>query len=370
MFFLVATFFSIYNFAFRDAEKIKLGLENNDKKDIETKIETNRITLVSNKTPISPKIDHEEKKIVFYNKVNGNLENVSFDGSIENTILENNLEKISDVAWSPDKNFVILKIEKKGEQKFYLYSYITRKSIELKEGIDNVIWDNQGDKIIYKHFDQLNGERSINIADPNGKNWKKLVSLNDSFKKIELTQIPQSLFLSFWSYPDANKKTSLNKVNIIDGDFQEIEKDKFGADYLWSPDGRSFIVSSVDKKGSSLKLELSRLDNSTQKNLNMPTLVDKCVWSKDSRYLYCALPAKIPEDSVFPNDYQERKTLTKDTFWRIDTKENENDRIVDLEKLNKDYDATSLFLSPRENILFFINRYDDKLYKITLNNQI
>jgi hypothetical protein len=67
-----------------------------------------------------------------------------------------------------------------------------------------------------------------------------------------------------------------------------------------------------------------------------------------------------------PNDYDQEKFHTADTFWKIDTLTGEKSRIVDLNKIISSYDATDLFFNTDESILFFTNRLDGKLYRIML----
>jgi len=369
--FLATIFFGVYNFVFRDVEQLKISNSEKKEKSKDNKEVVNsdiqNIKAITDSFVISPTIDKDGKKIRFYDKNDGNVKEIDFDGATEKVIFENNLNNLVDIKWSPNKSFVISSFKNDGGIKFYLYSYITMKSVELKNEIDSVVWGNQGDKIIYKHFNNENKERSLNVADPNGKNWKKLVSLEEKLKKISIVQVPQTLFVSFWNYPDAFQETILNKINIIDGgDTENILKGKFGANYLWSPDGRNFLVSSVNKGGSDLKLEIGSADGLTFKDLNIPTITDKCIWTKDGSSVLCALPADIPEEAVFPNEYQNRKILTKDTFWKINIESGKKERIVELQDFNEDQDASNLFLSPKEDILFFINRHNNKLYRIIL----
>jgi hypothetical protein len=86
----------------------------------------------------------------------------------------------------------------------------------------------------------------------------------------------------------------------------------------------------------------------------------------NNKALYCALPGEIPASAIMPNDYDQEKFHTADTFWKIDTTTGEKSRIVDLNKITSKYDATKLFLNANESLLFFTNRTDGKLYKITL----
>jgi hypothetical protein len=98
----------------------------------------------------------------------------------------------------------------------------------------------------------------------------------------------------------------------------------------------------------------------------LPTFVSKCAWSKNNTFIFCALPGAISEKNVLPNDYLDNSFTTNDTFWKVNLKTGEKTRVIPLEELKTTYDATKLFLSHSESYLFFINRIDDKLYRIKL----
>lgn len=366
---LVLVFFGIYNFAFSDINNLKNKENPSFTEENSMKGEQNnkKIYSLSDDPVVGPVIDDSGTKIKYYNKNNGNVSEVTLDGSIGKVIFENDLNNLRKAVWSSNKNFVITSFGDGINDKFYLYSYITRKSTELKGGIDDVIWDNQGEKIIYKYFDKNSGERTLNISDPNGSNWKVLTALDDKFNRIKFSHVPQTLFASYWNYPNFYNASSLNKISLIeDGNKEEIISGKFGADYLWSPNGRKILISSVDTSSKKLKLEIGDSDGSNLKDLSVPTMVDKCIWSNNGEEIFCAMPLEIPNDSIMPNDYQEGKIKTKDTFWKIDANSGKKERIIELEDLSDNFDAYNLFLSPNEDILFFINKYDDKLYGLII----
>ena len=50
----------------------------------------------------------------------------------------------------------------------------------------------------------------------------------------------------------------------------------------------------------------------------------------------------------------------------MDISSGKAERIVDIKDIKDSYDATGMFLSPSEDILFFINKIDGKLYGINL----
>ena len=103
------------------------------------------------------------------------------------------------------------------------------------------------------------------------------------------------------------------------------------------------------------------------KNLGLPTFISKCVWSKDNKTIYCALPGNIPTNSILPNDYKDQKFTTTDTFWKINTTTGEKNRLVETNDMPKNaLDASEFFLNTDESLLFFVNKIDKKLYRIVL----
>ncbi|PJA87018.1 MAG: hypothetical protein CO141_01710 [Candidatus Moranbacteria bacterium CG_4_9_14_3_um_filter_42_9] len=78
------------------------------------------------------------------------------------------------------------------------------------------------------------------------------------------------------------------------------------------------------------------------------------------------MPASIPENAIMPNDYYNASFSTDDTFWKVDTQTGEKERIVSLDKITEKLDADTLFLNGDESFLFFVNKKDDKLYRIEL----
>jgi hypothetical protein len=153
----------------------------------------------------------------------------------------------------------------------------------------------------------------------------------------------------------------------LEGEPQLLFNGKFGADYLWNPDGNYLLVSHTDKKdGAKMSLALLNSQGKDYKELNIPTFVSKCVWSKDNKTIFYALPGAIPETAVMPDDYLSGKVKTTDTFWKINIPTGEKTRLLELDQIKNQLDASNLFLNANESFLFFVNRLDNKLYKLAL----
>jgi hypothetical protein len=178
--------------------------------------------------------------------------------------------------------------------------------------------------------------------------------------------VPSTSNVSFWNFPNADEETQLTIVGAVGGEPNVILKGKFGADYLWSPDGTQALVSSLASNDSKMTTLGLVTVNGQYHDLAIPTIVSKCVWSNDGKSIYYALPGAIPDNARMPNDYQDNKFMTDDTFWKIDITTGEKSRLINASEINGKYDSSDLFLSATESDLYFINRSDQKLYKIKL----
>lgn len=322
------------------------------------------ITAISDQKVLAPKIIEEKNVIRYYLKETGQIYEIDLAGFESSTFSQNTISNFSFAIWSPDGNKTITKHSVFGENQFVYNDHLKKESATLKKNIDYVVWQNDN-KIIYKYFNPETEERSLDIANPDGTDWKKLSDL--SFKKIDVSPVPQSGLVSFWNLPDAYSQTRLSIVSPVGEGEKNIFKEKYGTDYLWSPDGSLALVSHSNQEGGS-KIQLAIIDSQGEnyKNLGLPTLVSKCAWSKDSQTVFCALPGNLPQNVVMPNDYDKGLFHTTDTFWKINIQTGEKERLVDLEEISQEFDAEDLFINTNESQLFFTNRKDGLLYRIAL----
>lgn len=362
LFFLV-----IYNFVFKkDYSKDAESLSKNDK-DEELLLKKNNkseaLTMVSEDKIIRAVFVRNTERVRYY-ATDGTVWEAESDGSNKKQISDKKLEGINNIYWSPDGSRVITSFNKNGIAEFFTYDYQTNKGIKLKENLDNVVWDSIGAKIIYKYFDRSSQKRTLNVANPDGSDWKPVADV--PFRDIAVSPVPQSSLVSFWNMPTSMDETNLFVAGISGGDVKKIFSGKFGADYLWSWNGENALVSSLNEKNGK-KITLGVIDRAgSYYDLNIPTFASKCIWSADNKTVYYALPASIPENSFLPDDYINRKFYSADTFWKVDIKTGKKERVAELDDIDEKYDASKLFLSEGESELFFINRTDRKLYKIKL----
>ncbi len=303
----------------------------------------------------------EDNVIRIWDTQDETIYDISFHGTNRTQQKHLPLANIKDVRFSPDANGVIVRTD----DALYTYFLDSQDLQRLNEHIDYAIWAQDSQRIIYKFYDPQTRKRTLNIARPN-QSWTELATL--PYRRVKTTQLPQSIFIAFWPQPSAFEISKLSTVpSIGPTTTEEVFDGLYGADYSYAPDGKQILISSTLKRGgTAITLGKSNAHGGEYVNFNLPTFVDKTVWSKDGKTVYYAIPNDFPPHSVLPNDYQQQKFFTRDTFWKLDTTTGKSKRIIPLDDITEKLDATHLHLSPAEDTLLFINRINGLLYTLAL----
>jgi len=267
---------------------------------------------------------NNDDTILFYD-FSGNLWQFKTGDSKPTSIGQMAVENPAEIIWSiSEKN--IIKTGLNQTDAGYAFSDFNKKTFtNLRVNIKSVVFSPDGGKIAYYLSDGLN-TNSLYTSGPDGKNQKSLIGalklrdINLSWPKnniISMASKPSGLITgNLWVLNTAN----LGLTKLIDG--------LFGLEALWSPDGNNLIYSYTDQNGQNPKLSIYK--KGVSKNINnISTLIDKCVWTKDSINIYCAVPQSWPPDSMtLPDDYYKNTFLTTDDIWEINTETSEKNLIL------------------------------------------
>jgi hypothetical protein len=362
---VVLIFLGIYNFAFKKSKTVVQETTAIEPiKNTVPIVVSEKITPISDGGVLGVYLDKKTQELKYYDAATGLVWRTDVEGQKKQQITMTKVIGLKQVTWSADGSKALTMIQKNGVNNFYEYDYSLQKSTLLKDGLDSVSWDNVGKKIFYKYFDKVSNKRTLNIANPDGSGWEKLGDIID--RNIIIAPIPFTSMISYWSFPNAAEETHLKVIGAIGGEAKTILNGRYGADYIWAPDGSKALVSSLSSKGgSAVVLGVVTIDGEYS-DLGIPTLASKSTWSADSKNVYYALPGEIPDNAKMPNDYQENKFNTSDTFWKMEIATGEKSRIIETNVIKGKYDSSNMILSADEKTLYFINKVDQKLYKIAL----
>lgn len=242
--------------------------------------------------------------------------------------------------------------------KFVIFDSKTKVWTELDNGISDVTFSPSG--------------KSIAFLKPSGTDTS-LYTRDITSSKKTLTLVATLAIQDFnLIWPDANKiflaSKPSNKYNseIWYFDLQQKTINKFdsgiGFSALFSyPYDYGIKFISQDRSTMSVSI----INKSGKKLADLPffTLPDKCAFAYDGKLAYCAIPASFNrENFVLPDDYLKKNLYSKDAIYKIDMSSSEINKVVDSETAL--FDATDLKISG--NSLYFINRYNNQLYRFNL----
>lgn len=303
--------------------------------------------------------------IYFYSLDEKAFRRATLEGKNKETLLSDLPGDPLRIVWAPSRERALVLLKQTNDTSlWHTIDLSTKTLIPLKGEMSRIAWDNTGSKIFYQYTDPKTRERSLNSADPDGNNWKKITDLgtNDFF----IAPVPGNVTVSYWNRPSAREKGSLSTISLAGGTSKLITHDVLGGDFLWSPAGNKLIMQSTDiVDPSKIKLSVMNESGGELQSLDMAqTLVSKTVWSKNGKLLYYALPSPFSESAVLPNDYFEKNLHPQDSFWKLDIETRKAGRIIELKDITEAYDATDLFLSSSEDALYFTDRKSQKLYRI------
>lgn len=249
----------------------------------------------------------------------------------------------------------------------------------LPQGITSIAWSPDSQKIAYL-IKQLGQTvlTILEIGDPKNKPQEVLklyaedLVLNWPAKNLIILHGKSSALVesSVWKF-DIEKK-SLSLV---------VDREK-GLETLYEPLTDTELIFSVNQNRDGV-LSLKE-GNKITRTLSFLTLPSKCIFrvekqtesqtnnqSKDvfKSYLICAVPQKDRgwKLASLPDDYYKKVVFASDEFFYIPLETGEIIYLSTPEMLGKNLDAQNLKIS--NNQLFFINRFDQKLYVLPLSTQ-
>jgi hypothetical protein len=302
--------------------------------------------------------------LYYYSQSDEALKKTSFEGKDKVTLMSNLPGKVERVVWSPKRDGALVAFRQGANLRWHTVFFATKTLVPLKPEVSRATWS-QGGESIYYLFTNQNKERFLDTASPDGSNFRTLTALGALDHFIEV--VPQSNRASFWTRPNGLGTTIFGSITKEGQDKKTLLEGRYGADYLWSPSSKKIAFSTVRESGSSdLALGLMNENGGEIRDLGIPTFVSKAVWSGDSKTLYYALPGGIPKESVLPDDYYRKPIYTSDTFWKVDTETGQKTRLLELEEGTSGIDSEGLFLSSKEDYLFFTDRKTKKLYRLEI----
>lgn len=267
-----------------------------------------------------------------------------------------------------------------------VFDIVKKTWAPLPSKIQSPVWSPKNYEVAY--LGNTGGKTTINLIDleSDGAQPSQIFSFNG--QDITLRWILPNTML-FGEKVSALAPASIWRFDVKKKTFSPILTNQPGLKVAWNAsgtEGLAFASSPTTKRGGELRLITDEGD--TIRTLSFITLPSKCVFGSKkilsplpssgtgsvpkatstvplttTPALFCAIPRdqKKLQASMLPDAYHKKSLFTIDDFYEIDLRDG---KITPLFAESKEIDAQTLKIFNER--LFFINRFDNKLYSIAL----
>jgi hypothetical protein len=341
-----------------------------------------RFGLVSDQPASDFFVDKDNSVIVI--QKDGVISKIS--GSTSAQISSSQVQNLANSSFSYDGGFALVSYGNRPNLQYSVFDIVKKTWSPLTLNIQSANWYPNVNRILVVR--ELSGKKDIGSLDPlKPATTQSLIRLEA--KDVVAEWINNNLiFLSDKSsaaYAGSAWMYDISKSSIVN-----IFKDRFGASVLWdnlkTPRGLYFLSGRNGRGG-----ELNLIDDKGNiiRRMSFVTFPSKCVfWSESVEiatsagstttkpsptnatttkdYLICAAPrdSVILGRSFLPDDYLKKSLYTNDDFYKIDLSDGTAQTLFADQTLNLDAQKLKIV----NGKLFFINRYDDKIYAVSLSN--
>jgi len=352
--FILAVAFGIY-FGWKKSREILEPPITNQQPIIDNQqqaIAEQRLKIISNQSVSGHLINNAATSSqIFYFNQDGQILRIKADGG-EETISERIIENIQKIEASKDGKKAIIKFGDKNNQQFEIFD-VEKNIWQQIRNASAAAFSPDGKQIVY--FDGVD-LMVKNLFDPKQKT-QKILSLSQ--KDFDLKWIASDRVLLL---PKQSSLISVDiwEINLKTKALKIFARDK-GLTVNFAKDNSIGLKFSVNDNGEGI-LQLIGNSGAIMANLNFLTLPDKC--SVNLSKIYCAVPQSynMIKEPVLPDDYLKRAVYSNDFIYELDLEKNA--LLPVFEENKQPIDAINFELLG--NKLFFINRYDNRLYQLEL----
>jgi hypothetical protein len=248
-------------------------------------------------------------------------------------------------------------------QALFLHSYPSREAMhyldltngswkELPEGTTAAAWSPDGNQIAFLVEGGISS--SLNVLTVATNRVEKITSLHQ-FDLDLAWLIPQEIYLT--QKPSALIPSSAWSINLKTKAWKTMVAEERGLTVQWSADLHSGIqfTSALGPAG----LTLISPDYKKIGAFQIATLPSKCLIV--GSFYYCAVPDQFPSGASLPDDYFKRKIYTTDALYVWNSASGKAAEVI---QPTFSIDAEQLSVDGGQ--LYFVNRYDNKIYSLPL----
>lgn len=314
--------------------------------------------------PAASKFGAETKNPVFdfwINSLTGTLYYLSPNGQVfrktangEELINSQALNQLNKVLPSPDGTSAIAEFNYPERPTFSVFNTVTGSWRPLPENTVAAAWATSSQQLAY--LENKNGAGSLKILNTASQKTQEIIKINLRDARLYWNKPSQILILV--SAPTVNYPSSLWSVDLKSKKLANLVKEENGLNFTWSSNSNFGLKFSVFRRVPNLSLVNET--GTVLSDFTFLTLPEKCVF--EGPQIYCAVPRFLKDGLILPDDYYKGSVYFQDDLYVFAAPSGRTDLIFSGQ--TNLIDARSLTLN--NNKLYFINRYDNLVYGLSL----
>jgi hypothetical protein len=318
---------------------------------------SSRFGIISN----DPAVDYfvSPTNIVSIIKPDGTIELIA--NNVTSIFSTSTISNIVTAAFSYDGKKALITYRVGTTTQSSVFDDATRTWTRLPSNMQSPAWSPIDYRVAYLSPSNTGSETLMTI-DAGTANAKPAVISTLTMEDM-LLQWPNKNTMIVSDRPSAYIAGSIWLFNVSSKTLSPMVYENRGAESLWNTFGSALIFSAGSgNAGGQLTFQSA---TGTQKTLSFGTLPSKCTFGS-SVIIYCAVPHNQNMFSLarLPDEYDQDIYFTNDDFYRVDASIGSLSEIFSSSAVPQNLDATRVKIF--NNILFFINRYDQKIYALAL----
>lgn len=321
--------------------------ENTETETQTPEVVTQKLSILINSPVFEYWLGSKDNSLYFAN-LSGQLIKINSDGS-RRMVSSQSLSNLHEINFSADGSLAVAEFNYPSLPTFSVFSASSTSWAPLPAGVVSAAFSPDSKKLAY--IDQA-ALKTLDLAAQKTTEIQKMSQVGLRMKWLKLNEVLLA------TDPSIESNGRLYSFDLTAKTLRTIIDGEFGLDVNWSKDGSIGI-----KLNNSERIpKLTLIDDLGViiANFQFLTVPEKCLI--DSSKIYCGVPKNIATGIALPDDYYKNKAYFLDDIYEFDLPTGKITKLFDGNEVA--IDARDLKL--KDGSLLFINRYDDKVYSLSL----
>jgi WD40 repeat protein len=305
------------------------------------------------------------KSLNFYDKAQGKFFKIDANGKTV-ALSDQLFPDAKDIAWSPTGDKAVVSFPDNSK---IVYDFNTKQQVTLPKEWEDIKFSPSGDKLGFQNLSADVSNRWLAVANTDGTGTQSIEPLGDNAGGVAVNWSPDGQVLATFRQAVDGATQEVLLIGLNGENFKALPVEGRGFEGKWSPSGDQLLYSVysaetnynptvylVDAKGDTI--------GANKIAVGLQTWPSKCIFSKKSAAVYCAVPDSLPSGAgLAPN----LASSVRDLIYEINTDSGAKSVIALPTVYGQDrYTISGLMLSGDEQTMYFQDSASGKVYSIKL----